>query len=459
MKKILAILLVCFLTLSFVACGGGGDESSKDVSSGTSAGTSDKSEDSSADDSSEASADDSSDVTSDDSSVADSSDDTTSDDSGSEDEPGEVEFTNKYISWGTALTTGLLTKVAATDTTSLSVSKIDEETIYAGDVAVYTPQYDDIAIPLTNDYSDFAIIVFEYSYTDYRYEMTSFSDIGKGSSMTMIPNDGWVLVVHKNLKDKIDYIEETAKGTPFFPHGITINDGLNASIKNKTATVDGKISSSEYGKAIWELNPDSKLTSYEYFAVKDESYYATAEVYLSYDKDNLYLGVIVDSPYHENNLTPANAGSMWMVECIQVEVSALPATSDYMNEHWDWQVDKTSTQDNVIRQYGFAVNENEETLICLWQGDDTNLNAKAVCIRDDAAQKTYYEVAIPWSEIGGGDNTVEVKEGNSFGFSVSVNCGKDKTADDQSVSGLIIRDGGGILGINDWSKVPVITFD
>ncbi len=437
MKKILAIVLVCFLTLSFVACGGNEESSTPATSNGNTDTSTPADDDSSvAEDSSvEDSTDDSSDVS-----------DSSSDESAPEDE--KVVMTNKFISWGKHIKEGIVS-VKATDSTSLQISRVDQAKLLAGDVAVFTPAYG-LNIPADLDYSEFAIAVFEYDAKVYSYVKKSVSEIGKGDSATTIPEDGYVLVIHKDFKSKIDAISKTAKNTAFFPHGLIINTGLYSTIAKKTAKLDGKVSASEYGKAIWTINQKNDLVSYAQFG---DNIYAEAEVYLTYDKDNLYLGVIVSSPYHNNPLTQEKAGDMYNHDCIQINVSSEPANGEYMIENYDYENGGKAVKDKVVRQYGFAANDKGETISCNWFPGDKEFKAKSMCSRDDASQKTIYEVSIPWSEIGSEDHPVDVKKGESFGFSISINCGDGKT-----FKNITLRDGGGIIGRNDFSKVPVITF-
>ncbi len=467
MKKILAIVLVCILTLSFVACGGG-DESSTDTSNAGATSTpanstpaDDSSTDASSDASSEASTDASTDASSDASTDAstDASSDVTSDpssdvtsDSSSDvsdpdvDEPHVVEFTNKFISWGLAANADR-TKLKPTDAASLRITNLNGDQVWAGDIAVYTSEYGEY-IPLEdNDYADFAIVVFEYDAEVYSYTVDSFSKVGEGDPDTSIPEDGYVAIIHKDYQDKIDAIKATASGTIFFPHGFVANDGLNASIKKKTATVDGKISSSEYGKVVWTFENDNELVSYAQF---NGDIYAEAEVYLTYDDDYLYVGVIVSTPYHENTLTTATAENLWAYDSIQVNLASEVYGSEYMEKNWDNHNGGTAGTDKVVKQYGFGVNKEGVTLSYVWMPWQGKTESQAVVVRDDAAQKTYYEIAIPRAEFGTEDHPA----GDKLGFSISINCGDGKI-----FKNIVLRDGGGIIGINDFSKIPVIELD
>ena len=228
------------------------------------------------------------------------------------------------------------------------------------------------------------------------------------------------------------------------------------------AIINGNITEEEYGEAVWVLDPDSVVVSYEQFDRKGvESYYSTATVYMMYDNDNLYLAVIVDSPYHFCNLAQADADDMWSQECIQVNVTPIaPNSAFYLdNDYWDWnnqatQSQEETTEKNLMRQYGFSVNtQTGEQLNCLWQGDNTRLNPTFKVTRSE--QQTTYEVAIPWSELGAADAPFVPEQGLDIGVSLSINSGR--AAND--FMNYYLRDGGGVIGRNDWTKIPVITLD
>lgn len=449
MKKIIAMLLVVLMAVSvFAACGN--DEESSTPDFGTSknessaAASSEPKHESSEDKSSQAES------STDESSADDNSSESSTDESskGGEDEP-KVEYTNKFISWGKHVKQGIV-DVRATDATSLRLSKINA-TVNKGDVGVFTSDYGKTIKADGQTYEDFAVAVFEYDKAVFSYVKKSFSDVGKAAADTAIPADGYVVVIYKTETAKIKAISALGDKTAVFPHGFCVNRGLWATIKNGTATVDGNVTEAEYGTPIWDINSNNVLCSYAQFEVN--KYFASAKVYLKYDSENLYLGVVVDNPEHDCPVTSANVGSMYNYECIQVNVSSMSADSQYMKDHWDHQVDQDAAGKNIVRQYGFCVNNDGESLSTVWMGNPTTFTGKTVSKRDDAAKKTYYEASIPWSEIGEKGSPVKVQKGTEISFSVSINCGSSTS----TFKNITLRDGGGIIGINDWSKLPVIT--
>ncbi|MBR5779515.1 MAG: hypothetical protein IKY21_02680 [Clostridia bacterium] len=463
MKKLVALMLVCLIAFAAVACGEETTENSQATSSiAEDASVTDESSvdeetetEVSAEDSAEASTEASSEAsteTSSESSVESTEDSVESSEAG-DDPVDEVNFVTQFISWKKHYCDKAeIYEVVNTDPTSLKLSKVNSSEVKAGDIAVFTSDYGGNIGSDTQNYKDFAVIVFEYDHEVFSYVKKSFKKVGKADPKTKIPEDGYVVAIHKDYADKIDAIEALSDTTPFFPHGFIASDILDAKIPAaKTApTLDGKVTEGEYGgNLIWDIMPDNEGISYYQFEVND--YYATAKLYATYDKDNLYVGVVVDSPRHYNILSPENAGNMWQYECIQLQFSSIAPNDEYFFDNWDGIRNKTAAEANVTRQTGYAVNEEGQTLITVWQGK-AEAGHKAVCVRDDENAKTYYEIVIPWSDLGSGDDVVDVKKGSSFGMAISINCG-----DDITFRNIVLRDGGGIMGCNDWTKIPTLT--
>ena len=133
-------------------------------------------------------------------------------------------------------------------------------------------------------------------------------------------------------------------------------------------------------------------------------------------------------------------------------ICSVAPSSDYMRDNWDGVTNSLATDNNVVRQTGYAVNDNGETLVVTWLGAQTNGHS-AVCTRDDAAGKTYYEITVPWSDIGNKEDNLDPVKGNIFGLSISINSGSENS----EFKNITLRDGGGIIGTVDWTKIPEIT--
>lgn len=459
MKKFIALILVCFMALAAVACGEEATENSQVDSSvaedSSEAVEASKAESSEAEESAETS-EESSEASSEESSEESAEGSADASNEVSDDENGDdVEFLSQFISWKKHYCDKAeIYEVVNTDPTSLKLSKVNSSDIAAGDIAAFTSEYGSDIEADGQDYKDFAVVVFEYDHEIFSYVKKSFAKVGKADSKTKIPEDGYVVAIHKDYADKIGAIEALDAKTPFFPHGFIASDVLDSEIaKAGTAPVlDGKITASEYGgKELWDIMPDNIGVSYYQFEVND--YYATAKVYATYDKDNLYVGVVVDSPRHYNILSKEEAGNMWQYECIQLQFSSIAPDDEYYVENWDGIRNKTAANANVVRQTGYAVNEEGDTLTTVWIGK-ADAAHQAKCVRDDENAKTYYEIVIPWSDLGSGDDVVDAKKGTSFGMAISINCG-----DDNTFRNIVLRDGGGIMGCNDWTKIPTLTLD
>ncbi|HAN20697.1 MAG TPA: hypothetical protein DCP51_03330 [Clostridiales bacterium] len=440
MKRLLVLLLAMGLIFTFAACGE--DETSKEESATSStssvAGNDDESSEAEASEatSEEASEDNTSEVTSDDV---------------SDETPSEVTFTNKFVSWGEAI--GVAAR--GTDSTSIRFTKVNEAPV-AGDVVLFTNDYGSTISAGSETYADYAVLVCTYDKTVFGYKKTSLKQVGEDSAKasTRIPTDGFVVAISKDQATELGHLSNIKDADKFFVHGIQIGD-LSVSLKKATKApkIDGNISKTEYGTSKWVVNENNKLWDYSQFKGQ---YYATAEVFATYDNDNLYLGVVVDSPYHHCPLTQTNAGSMWQYECIQVNVSSVDPSGDYMSEHFDHAIDPKASQEGVVRQYGFAANEENETLSVVWMGVDTTFTGEAFCKRDDTKEMTYYEVAIPWAELGSDAMPFDVTKADTVGFSISINSSNE---DDATWKNIMMRDGGGIIGRNDFSKIAIASLD
>ena len=187
------------------------------------------------------------------------------------------------------------------------------------------------------------------------------------------------------------------------------------------------------------------------------SYYATAVIYAAYDNNNLYVAVIVDSPYHYCPLDQAGASGMWKYECIQVNVSSKDPKGDYISENFDYVINPKAVNEGIVRQYGFAANDAGESIHVVWIGVEKEFTGTSVSIRDSVNQKTYYEVAIPWTELGSEEYPFELKTGEKIGLSISINSTSKDDEDNEIWKNIKMRDGGGIILRNDWSKIASAT--
>lgn len=456
MKKIIALVLVCLLAVSFVACGG--NEENESSSAFQTSSMAEKSEaESSAAEKSEA---ESSTATEESTTSTDESATTSEGETSTETSEGEtsedegtvtVEYTNKYVSWKVATGNGarVPSVLKADDAQALKLSKINED-LADGDNGAFTYTYGrKVEIG-----KDFAVVVAEYDHETFSYVRKEYLAAGEDHGDVNIPKDGFVIAVWKDQTDKINGMSTTTN--PLFPHGFTATTGLDAEIKaaKTTPTIDGKVDAKEYGNVIWDVTPSNTLVSYAQF--EKNNYFATAKVYMSYDKDNLYLAVVVDSPIHDNDCTASSASGMYDQTSIQVNFGSCGRDTDYIDENWDWGINPTSTNENRMRQYGFCLNpDSGEQFTTVWQGDNTKV-CDTFCVTREG-EITTYEVALPWSHLNGEDGEAFApKKGDKIQLAVSFNLGGKTVGQFKNVT---LRDGGGIIGINDWTKIPTITLD
>lgn len=450
MKKLLILLLAISMVVCLAACGGDSEESSKPATSSATSSTATSSGSTTSKDTSSA-------ATSSNASSEASTEDNSEETSEPDDEPLEwevAETISQYVGWkGTVGSSGGLLAARATDATSLQLTAINESPVDGvASVIAFNYDYGRTIESEDGSYDDYNILVFTYDHSIFGYALTSSLGVDdEGKDEVSIPDDGYVLAVHKHWQTKVDAILAVEEGTGFYPHGFRGTDALDTSIKSGTAEIDGKVTESEYGKPIWEIEPYFELANYEQFESPLEVD-VTGKVYMMYDAEFLYIGVVVDSP---NHYLP-NKDELWRYDSIQVNVISVDPMSDTVvgSNYWDHVVNSQSVSDNVFRQYGFGVLDSGESIGVVYMGKTTTFGGKTVCYRDDANQTTTYEAAIPLAECGKEGETIKGEKGTVVGISISINQG-----DKDNWTNVMLRDGGGIIGLNDITKVPTIKFN
>ena len=459
MKKLLAALLVLSLLLVCAACGNETAVSSSDSSasvSETSAESGDASseavdessavsaESESADVSDEASGDVSADIGGESSEDQSESSEAVSEpeDASSEDEqPSEPPaFGANYISYGK-----IDTSVRAESANSVRLTGVDVPLSY-GSVVLYTYK-----TPKVDDLLDYAVARFEYNSDEFGYMLSEFSEPGVTGS-ERVPDDGFLVVAHKSQEEIVKKLRAFPKDKTVFPHGVQPcrNIAFTAKRSNGGINIDGNFSEEEW-KAYKIEDVNEKNPNWSYAQFDKGNYYSTGAYYSAYDDNYIYLCVVVHSYYHYCPITQDTAGNMWKYECIQVKVSSESPDSAYIAEHFDHVVDNTAHNTGVVRSYGFAVNDNGET--CYYENAITKTFTGLVqCSRNDGAQLTVYEVAIPWAEF-----EITPKAGMKLGLSFSINSTNEDDVAKSVWKNITYRDGGGVIGRNDWSKIPVVT--
>lgn len=427
MRKALALLLAAalLLTAAFALAACGEDET--DAGSSSSSADSSSKSSTSSKDASSASA---------------SSKETSSEAASSDPGTSAPSFISNFLSFGT-----VDTKVSATSNNAVRLTGIDvppEE----GAIVLYTPDCEEL--PEADALAEFAYAVFDYNHEVFGYVKTAFYAVGEAEDPE-VPADGFAVAAHSSQGTYIKRLQELDETTTVFPHGMHIS-ALDYSVKKATAspTIDGSFNESEWG-AYRIDNVDSTNDLWSYAQFEKDNYYSTASYYVTYDDEYLYLCVLVSSPYHYCPITTAKATDMWQYECIQVKVSSEAPDSEYMLTNFDHVANPKAVNDGILHSYGFAANDNNET--CYYEsGKITTFPGLAGCSRDDATQQTVYEVAFPWSEF-----ELTPEEGMRLGLTFSINSSNEDDLANSIFKNLIYRCGGGVIGRNDWSKLPTIT--
>ena len=435
MKKLLAILLVCVFAFSVVACGGEGDDNSAAFQ--TSGSTSQKEESSKpAEESSKAEA----------SSEADVSEEV------SETSEPVVETTDviQFISWGKPYYSNIQS-ARDTDATSLELKVINDE-VPAGGNGAFNFEYGN-TVEVGADYAAFT---FTYDHSVWGYVRSEYAEAGEDKEVE-IPDDGFVAVIAKENTDKITAINGVDATTIFFPHGFAGTDGLNSTIlkAETTPVIDGKVDAAEYGVAIWEINPESVYFSYEQFEVNN--YNATGEIYMTYDADYLYIGVVMDSVDHYST---GSTSDLWKETGIQFNVSAESPRGEYLFNKWFQDnnsdpANQDAYNSRTVRQWalGYDATNNVEVEMFYFPNGENNHIYKG----SREGQITTYEIAIPWTDLGAADAPVVVEAGTEIGFGIGINSGNADTAAANALQAILMRDGGSVMGVIDHTKMATIT--
>lgn len=437
MKRFLTLLLAAIMVFALAACSEAEDTSS--TASSSAPVSSEAPATSSEEESSEAPSEEPSEAPSE--APSEEPSETPSEDTSSE-EPEEQtppETINKFVSIGTVAVAD-----RATGTNAIPLTGVDVELSY-GAVVLYTEEY---GLVDAEELADFAVVAFTYDHEYFGYVKTAFYEVGEAEDLTA-DEDGFLIAIHSCQETSISRAKDIADGTTVFPHGLHLYDGVDYDVdKAETApTIDGVVADGEWDDYFID-HIDAENEAWSYAQFEKDHYYATADYYVTYDDTYLYLCVVVQSPYHYCPITQDKAGDMWQYECIQVKYCAESPAGEYISENFDHVINNTANKDGIIRSCGFAVNDNGDT--CFYGVTD----AQVACSRDDGEQVTVYEVAVSFAELG-----VTPEEGTQMGLTFSVNSTNEADVANKVWKNITYRCGGGVIGRNDWSKIPVITLN
>lgn len=349
---------------------------------------------------------------------------------------------------------GQLYDMRATSADSIRLTKIDD-IAEVGDVACFTPEFGTSIYVDGEDYADYAILVVEYDKTTYSYQMKQVIklDDNTDKSNVEIPADGFVVAIHKYQEAMLKVLDKVGDKeiypSNFQPYNYTYD------VKNTDTpfVIDGVVGDewSDYRiDSIDETNPN---WDYRQFDLKEDSP-ITADYYMAYDDTGIYFAVVVNAEQCKwmPGINEDNATSMWSYTCIQVNTCDQSPVSEYMLEHAQFgSGDQLSVSEDHVRQLGFSGGDDGGSYACVWMGGShTKLhdNVSYVCIFDAENEIITYEVYLPYEEIN--IDPAEIGPGYEFSISISIN-----SSIDSAWKNIRARNGGGIIGMNEFSKMPV----
>lgn len=360
---------------------------------------------------------------------------------------GEVlvapDFTNKFVSYGTVSPSNWWGDGKSVRLTGYNVAPS------YGCCVMLSKEYGNTIAADGVDFSEYAVLVAEYDDAPYfGYVKQAYYNVGEANGDIAIPEDGFVIVVHKSQTQYLSCLSKFGSDETIFPHGIQVYDvGYSISYTNKAPTVDGVVNNNEYGNPVQVVDVDNPAWDYSQFT--EEDYDIAAKIYVTYDADYLYIAVVVEIDYH---YCPSTT-NLWNYCSIQMNLLSCDPNGEYISQYYDWGASATNentqaSNDGVFKQYGFAVSSDGTSC------SENYCSAPAISgeykvVRDEANQTTTYEIKLPWSDVG----IEEAATGTVFGLSFSLNAREDDT----TWKNVKMRNGGGIIGRNDLSKVAAVT--
>ncbi len=446
MKKLLAFMLVFVMVFAFAACNDvSNDESSNDVSS--------TAPQSSQDDKSVA-AEPSSEPASEEPSVEESSEEPSVEPSEEPSKEPEPELP-AYID-GFVYVDGMKLAMAPTDAASIRLTKINDVPV-AGDVVCFTPEFGTSIAIDGEDYSDYAILVVEYNAEEYQYRKKAIYNLEDTAdkSNIEIPADGFVVAIHKDQAKPLAALAKVKDDVEIYPSNFQPYDFSYEVKKTETPfEIDGTIGEEWRDFLVDSIDETNPSWDYSQFDLQTDSP-ITADYYLAYSDTGIYIGVVVNTPACKwmPGITKDNCGSMYSYTCIQVNTCDQSPLSEYMLKHGQGGIDKTSYNEDHLRQYGFSGSESGESYSKVWMGGTHTTigeDAKYCAIFDEANEVITYEVYLPYEEIN--IDPAEIGVGFEFSVSISIN---STTTEGGAWKNIRARNGGGIIGMNEFTKMPV----
>lgn len=450
MKKVVAMLLVFVLAFAFVACNDNTEDTSKPDSASSAAPAEstpeEKSEEASKEESNpaeESSEAEESSKTEESSEVEESS------------EPGpELPAYNDAF----VFVEGQVYEMAATNKASIRLTKINDVP-EAGDVVVFTPEFGSTIEVDGETYADYAILVVEYNKDLYKYYKKEIIDLDSDvdKSKVAIPSDGFVVAIHKDQAKPLAALKLVKDDVEIYPYGFQpITFAYDVKKTDTPFEIDGVVGDEWNDYLVDDIDEDNPNWDFSQFDKNDVS--ITAQYYMAYSDTGVYFAVVVNTTScgFMPGISATNGSSMYSYTCIQVNTLDQSPLSEYMLKNAN-QTGKAATEDH-IRQYGFSGSDDGNSYHVIWWGGthtELSADAKYAVVWDESVETVTYEVYLPYEEIN--IDPAEIGPGYEFSISISINSSSVADVAAKKWKNIKARNGGGIIGMNEFTKMPVCT--
>ena len=434
MKKVVAMLLVFVLAFAFVACNNNTDDTSKPDPASSAAPAESKPEEKSE----EASKEDSK-PAEESSKAEESSEEESQPEESSEPGPELPEYNDAFV-----YVAGQNLNMTEKDSASIRLTKIND-TPEAGDVVVFTPEFGSTIEVDGETYADYAILVVEYNPELYKYYKKEIINLDSDAdkSKIAIPSDGFVVAIHKDQAKPLAALKLVKDDVEIYPYGFQpITFAYDVKKTDAPFEIDGVLDERWSDFLIDDIKEDNVNWDFSQFEKNDFS--ITAQYYMAYSDTGVYFAVVVNTTScgFMPGISASNGGDMYKYTCIQVNTLDQSPLSEYMLA-------------NAGLQNGS--DDGNSYHVIWWGGSHPTLSedAEYAVIYDNALETVTYEVYLPYEEIN--IDPAEIGPGYKFSISISINSSSKEDVKADKWKNIKARNGGGIIGMNEFTKMPVCT--
>ena len=453
MKKVVAMLLVVVLAFAFVACNSTEDASKSDSASSAAPAAESKAEEKSEEASKEESKAAEESSKAEEPSKEESKAEESKAEESSEPAPELPAYNDAFV-----YVAGQVYGMAATDSASIRLTKINDIP-EAGDVVVFTPEFGTTIEVTGETYADYAILVVEYNKDLYKYYKKEIIDLDSDvdKSKIAIPSDGFVVAIHKDQTKPLAALKLVKDDVEIYPYGFQpITFAYDVKKTDTPFEIDGVFEDEWKDFLIDDIDENNANWDFSQFEKNDVS--ITAQYYMAYSDTGVYFAVVVNttSCCFMPGISATNGDSMYSYTCIQVNACDQSPLSEYMLKNAN-QNGKAVSEDHM-RQYGFSGSADGNSYYTIWwDGSHTELSADAkyAVVYDQALETVTYEVYLPYEEIN--IDPAEIGPGYEFSISISINSSSEQDVKDGKWKNIKARNGGGIIAMNEFTKMPVCT--